>query len=153
MLNADSVKVDKNAAFKTVGGRTVYGGGGIVPDVFVPIDTTRVSAFYQSCNKKATAMRFASYYFDTHKAELQKIDDFAKLGRYLDSAGLEQQFLSFAASRDGLKPSSMAEWAAEKGYMMTSVRALVGRYSKLGDEAFYHIYLDIDNVYQAAAGK
>ena len=73
MLNADSVKVDKSEEFHTVGGRTVYGGGGIVPDVFVPIDTTRASAFYQACNKKATAMRFASYYFDTHKAELQKI--------------------------------------------------------------------------------
>ena len=149
MLNADSVKVDKNVEYKTVGGRTVYGGGGIVPDVFVPIDTTRASMFYQSCNKKATAMRFASWYFDNHKAELQNIDDYAKLGRYLDAAGLEQKFLSFAASRDGLKPSSPAEWAQEKNYMMTSVRALVGRYSKLGDEAFYHIYLDIDNVFNA----
>ena len=120
-----------------------------MPDVFVPIDTTRASMFYQSCNKKATAMRFASWYFDNHKAELQKIDDYARLGRYLDAAGLEQKFLSFAASRDGLKPSSPAEWAQEKNYMMTSVRALVGRYSKLGDEAFYHIYLDIDNVFNA----
>ena len=60
-------------------------------------------------------------------------------------------FLAFAAARDGLKPKSAAEWAAEKSYMMTSVRALVGRYSRLGDEAFYHIYLAIDNVYQAAA--
>ena len=150
MLNADSVKVDKNDAYTTVGGRTVYGGGGIVPDVFVPIDTTRASAFYQACNKKATAMRFASAYFDSHKAELQGIDDFRKLERYLDSAGLEQKFLAFAAAKDGLKPSSYAEWAGEKEYMMTAVRALVGRYSKLGDEAFYHIYLTIDNVYQAA---
>lgn len=150
MLNADSVKVDKNAAYKTVVGRTVYGGGGIVPDVFVPIDTTRASEFYQACNRKATAMRFASWYFDGHKAELQKIDDYSKLGRYLDSAGLEQKFLAFAASKDGLKPSTPSEWAQERGYMMTSVRALVGRYSRLGDEAFYHIYLDIDNVYQTA---
>ena len=95
-------------------------------------------------------MRFASWYFDGHKAELQKIDDYSKLGRYLDSAGLEQKFLAFAASKDGLKPSTPSEWAQERGYMMTSVRALVGRYSRLGDEAFYHIYLDIDNVYQTA---
>ena len=86
-------------------------------------------------------MRFASAYFDSHKPELQKIDDFRKLERYLDAAGLESKFLAFAASRDGLRPKSDAEWASEKEYMMTSVRALVGRYSKLGDDAFYHLYL------------
>ena len=150
MLSADSVKVDKSEEYHTLGGRTVYGGGGIVPDVFVPIDTTRASDFYLACNKKATAMRFASAYFDSHKSELQKIEDFPALERYLSAAGLEHKFLAFAASRDGLKPASMAEWALEKDYMMTSVKALVGRYSKLGDEAFYHIYLTIDNVYQTA---
>jgi carboxyl-terminal processing protease len=150
MLNADSVKVDKSEAFHTVGGRTVYGGGGIIPDIFVPIDTTKASNFYVACNKKATAMRFASWWFDSHKAQLQAIGDFASLNKYLDSAGLESAFLRFAASKDGLKPSSASEWAAEKSYMMTAVRALVGRYSKLGDEAFYHIYLAVDNVFGVA---
>ena len=150
MTSADSVKVDKSEEYHTLGGRTVYGGGGIVPDVFVPIDTTRASSFYMACNKKATAMRFASAYFDAHKAELQAIDSFPALERYLDAAGLERGFLAFAAAKDGLKPSSAREWEHEKGYLMTSVRALVGRYSRLGDEAFYHIYLSIDNVYQTA---
>ena len=150
MLNADSVKVDKSGEYHTLSGRTVYGGGGIVPDVFVPIDTTRASDFYLACNRKATAMRFASAYFDSHKTELQQIDDFRKLERYLDFAGLEGKFLAFAASKDGLRPKSAAEWASEKEYMMTQVRALVGRYSRLGDKAFYHIYLYIDNVFKAA---
>ena len=150
MLNADSVKVDRSEVFHTVGGREVYGGGGIVPDVFVPIDTTSASKFYQVCSRKATAMRFASAYFDSHKAELQSIDDFDALIRYLDRAGLESRFLAFASEKDGLKPASPAEWEAEKSYMMTSVRALVGRYSKLGEKAFYHIYLTIDNVFDAA---
>ena len=149
MVVADSIKVDKSLEFKTVSGRTVYGGGGIVPDVFVPIDTTRVSPFYVECNRKATAMRFASWWFDGHKTELQAITDYGALTRYLDSAGLERHFLSFAASRDGLRPEPRA-WAAEKDYMMTSVRALVGRYSKLGDEAFYHLYLSVDNVFETA---
>lgn len=150
MTNSDSVKVDKSEEFHTVGGRTVYGGGGIVPDVFVPIDTTRVSQFYQNCNKKATAMRFASAYFDSHKAELQAISDYASLARYLDSAGLESKFLQFAAAKDGLRPTSAKDWAVERPYMMASLRALVGRYSKLGDDAFYHLYLSTDNVFAAA---
>ena len=150
MLVADSIRVDRSVEYHTVGGRVVYGGGGIVPDVFVPIDTTRASAFYQSCSKKATAMRFASAYFDGHKAELGKIAGFDELLLYLDRAGLEQKFLDFAESRDGIRPASEGEWASERSYMMTSVRALVGRYSKLGDTAFYRIYLDIDTVFKEA---
>jgi len=150
MLNADSIKVDKTKEYHTTAGRVVYGGGGIVPDVFVPIDTTKATKFYLACNKKATAMRFASSYFDSHRTELQQIDSYPQLLSYLDGAGLESKFLAFAASKDGIKPASAAEWAQEKAYTMTQVRALVGRYSKLGDDAFYHIYLDVDNVYQAA---
>ena len=123
--------------------------GGIVPDIFVPIDTTAVGQFYISCNRKGTPVRFSSYYFDTHKAELQGIEDYDELLRYYSSANLEKHFLAFAKSRDGLAPSP-EEWEVERRYMMTQVRALIGRYSKLGDNAFYHIYLDTDPVYQAA---
>ena len=150
MLSADSIKVDTSAVYYTVGGRKVYGGGGIVPDVFVPIDTTRASKFYQACNRKTTAMRFASAWFDAHKAELQAIDTYDALVRYLDGAGLERAFLQFAASKDGLRPASAAEWKEEKPYMLAQVRALVGRYSQLGDDAFYHLYLSIDNVFASA---
>ena len=150
MLEADSIKIDRSQVFHTVGGREVYGGGGIVPDVFVPIDTTRATPFYLACNKKATAMRFASAWFDDHKAELQAIDDYGALLAYLDRSGLESAFLGFARKRDGLAPADAAEWKADKLYLMTSVRALVGRYSKLGDAAFYHIWLATDNVFQAA---
>ncbi|MBQ2530972.1 MAG: S41 family peptidase, partial [Bacteroidales bacterium] len=53
MYDADSIKVDSTLAYKTVGGRTVFGGGGIIPDVFVPLDTTKASKFFIACNKKA----------------------------------------------------------------------------------------------------
>lgn len=145
MLEVDSIKVDKAQEFHTVKGRTVYGGGGIIPDVFVPVDTTRVTDFYVNVTKKATAMRFASYFFDTHKQELSSIDDFDLLMKYLDSESLKLGFLQFAASRDGLSPSGVDEWEESEPYLMTQVKALVGRYSKLGDKAFYHIYMDIDS--------
>ncbi|MBR5043581.1 MAG: S41 family peptidase [Bacteroidales bacterium] len=123
--------------------------GGIIPDVFVPIDTTKVESFYINCNKKATPMRFASAFFDNHRAELQAIDDYGTLIKYLDGAGLETGFLNFARSKDGLSPTA-SEWSVEKQYMMTQVRALVGRYSQLGDNAFYHLYLQTDEVFKAA---
>ena len=134
MIHADSMRVEK---------------GGILPDVFVPVDTTRAGSFYVACNRKATAMRFASAWFDGHKQELSQIDDYAQLTGYLDRAGLERQFLAFAKSRDGLVPTP-EEWATERQYMMTQVQALVGRYSKLGDKAYYHLFLQIDDTFKAA---
>ena len=123
--------------------------GGIIPDVFVPIDTTKVGSFYINCSKKATPMRFASHFFDGHRAELQAIDSYDALLKYLDSNALEQRFLGFARNCDELVPVN-GEWEIERQYMMTQVRALVGRYTKLGDNAFYHLYLQTDEVYKAA---
>ena len=137
MVQSDSMKLSK---------------GGILPDVFVPIDTTRASDFYVKCNRKATTMRFSSAYFDSHKAELQAIDDYSQLLHYLDRADLDRKFLEFARAKDGLVPKE-GEWEESESYMMTQIKALVGRYSKLGDNAFYHLYLQIDDVFAAAIGR
>ncbi|MCR5277682.1 MAG: S41 family peptidase [Bacteroidales bacterium] len=134
MLAADSMKVEN---------------GGILPDVFVPIDTTRASRFFIDCRNKATTMRFASAFFDAHREELGAIDDFNALIRFLDRSDLERQFLDFAQKVDGLTPAA-GGWGEDKPYLMAQVRALVGRYSKLGDNAYYHLYLPVDRDVAAA---
>lgn len=134
LVVADSMKVES---------------GGIIPDVFVPIDTTKVGQFYVSCNRKATPMRFASAFFDTCRDRLAAIDDYDELLGFLSAADLENKFLSFAATKDGISPEA-SEWNKERQYMMTQVNALVGRYSKLGDNAFYHLYLDIDDTFKVS---
>lgn len=136
MMEADSMKIEK---------------GGIIPDQFVPLDTTKASSFYVDCNRKATPMRFASAFFDDHRSELGRISDYQELLRYLDSSSLEERFLAFAKAKDGLVPDN--GWAGERDYMMAQVRALVGRYSQLGDNAFYHLYLPVDNVFLATIGQ
>ena len=141
--SADSMKIDTTALYYTVKGRRVYGGGGIIPDVFVPIDTTRATDFYIKCNKKATVVRFASAMFDKYKNALSSIDDFGKLESYLNSISLDQQFLEYAAKVDGIK-AAKGEWDKSKEYMMPQINALVGRYSKLDDEAFHRFYLPVD---------
>ena len=149
MTSADSMKVDTTAVFYTVKGRRVYGGGGIIPDVFVPMDTTKATTFYINCNKKATQMRFAQSMFDKYRGTLAGINDFDRLDRWLDEVGLASQFLEYASRVDGLKPEE-GEWAETESYMMPQLKALVGRFSKLGDEAFYRFYLPIDDTIQAA---
>ncbi|MBQ7194058.1 MAG: S41 family peptidase [Bacteroidales bacterium] len=150
MLAADSIKVNKDLEYHTKGGRPVYGGGGIIPDVFVPLDTTRATRFYLDCTRKATSMRFASEWFDSHREELTSIEEYPALINYLDKAGLDRAFLKFAASKDNIRPSGNEEWKQSATYMMPQVRALVGRYSKQGENAFYHLYMDVDETLHAA---
>lgn len=149
MTSADSMKVDTSAVYYTVKGRRVYGGGGIIPDVFVPMDTTRATKFYINCNKKATAVRFASEMFDKYKSTLSGISDFTSLERYLNDIDLERQFLDYAARVDGFRPAA-GEWEKSRSYMMPQINGLVGRFSKVGEEAFYRFYLPIDDTIQQA---
>lgn len=149
MTSADSMKVDTTAVFYTMRGRRVYGGGGIIPDVFVPIDTTRATTFYINCNKKATAVRFAQTMFDKYRSSLASIDDFTELQAYLQSLDLPSQFLEYASRVDGIRPKE-GEWEETASYMIPQLNALVGRFSKLEDEAFYRFYLPIDDTIQAA---
>lgn len=143
MYDTDSIKVDSTAAYKTVAGRTVYGGGGIIPDVFVPVDTTRATKFFIACNKKATQMRFASAMFDRYKGSLTEIGDYDELNRFLDRMNLPAAFREYASSKDGIT-CTQKEWEETSEYLLPQLRALVGRYSKLGENAFYKMYLNVD---------
>lgn len=143
MYDADSIKVDSTAAYKTVAGRTVYGGGGIIPDIFVPVDTTRVTKFFIACNKKATQMRFASAMFDKYKSRLSEIDNDAELGIFLDRMNIPSAFREYASLKDGIT-CTQKEWEETSEYLLPQLRALVGRYSKLGENAFYKMYLNVD---------
>lgn len=149
MYDADSIKVDTTAAYKTVGGRTVYGGGGIIPDVFVPVDTTRASDFYIACNRKATQMRFSSAMFDRYKGTLSGIRDFDELNRFLDSMDIPSKFRDYASRVDGITCTT-EEWNATEEYLLPQLRALIGRYSKLGEDAFYKMYLGVDTTIRKA---
>ena len=149
MYQADSIKVDSTAAFKTVAGRTVFGGGGIIPDIFVPLDTTRASNFFIACNRKTTQMRFASAMFDRYKDSLSGISDFGELDRFLDKMNIPSRFREYVAVNDGIKCSDQ-EWKDTESYLLPQLRALVGRYSRLGEDAFYKLYLGVDTTVKKA---
>ena len=149
MTSADSIKVNEDQVYYTKSGRIVYGGGGIIPDIFIPVDMTRATQYYLDCNKKATSVRFASDWFDKHKAEISRITTYNQLENYFRTNNLEDAFRSFAKNRDGLTCKN-TEWALTRGYLMPQINALVGRYSPLGENAFYRLYLPIDHTVQKA---
>lgn len=143
VFSADSVKLDTTDVHHTRSGRLVYGGGGIMPDVFVPMDTTRASDFYIACNKKATQMRFASAIFDKYSRRLQAIDNFRDMDIFLNNINLEVEFSQYAKTVDNIHCTE-AEWDESEPYLLPQLKALISRYSKLGENAFYKYYLPVD---------
>ena len=149
VFSADSVRLDSTDVHHTRSGRLVYGGGGIMPDVFVPMDTTRTTRFYQLCSRKATPMRFASAMFDKYGSRLSSIDSFDAMDKFLASEKISRQFVRYAMDVDKI-PCSDSEWERTRSYQEPEVFALVARYSKLSENAFYKYYLPIDSTVDVA---
>lgn len=73
LWSADSIHFDENQKYETLRNkRTVYGGGGIMPDLFVPVDTTHYTTYYRDLNAKGVINQFVVSYIDNHRAELLK---------------------------------------------------------------------------------
>lgn len=147
--SGEGLTVDSTQAYKTRLGRTVYGGGAIIPDIIVPVDTTRASQFYIACNRKSTQMRYAAWVFDKHPKALAAIDSYPAMDQFLESLDLPSAFPAFARNRDGIELKE-GEWAETAPYLLPQLRALIARYSKLGENAFYKYYLEIDDVLKKA---
>ena len=141
MDNADSVKFDESLKFKTKKGRTVYGGGGIMPDYFVPLDRdSNIVAFNQMYNT-GLLIEFAFNYANQHKAQLQKQYPDAKsfVKNMQVSDALAQEFIRFYANKEGkvtLNNASNKE-------LRIWLKALIGR-NLYRDEAFYPVINSTD---------
>ena len=98
----DSIKQDESLAYKTKNGRTVYGGGGIMPDIFVPQDTTGYTSYYDAVAKMGLFTRFPFEYTDKNRQTLTKYTTMDELLSYLKKQDLMEQFAQHAASK-GIK--------------------------------------------------
>lgn len=148
MTSADSIKTNDSLKFTTPKGKIVYGGGGITPDLFVPLDTAGVNRFLIKLGEQGLVFRFASDMADIYRDELRKIGDLPRLEKFFLSKGFETRFLAYAASRQTIP--APGEWDECKFIVSAQIRALIGRYSPLDDKAFYPIMSEIDNVIEAA---
>lgn len=83
-------------------GRVVYGGGGIMPDYFVPEDTTALTPYYSECVTKGTIAQFCFQYTDNNREKLQQFDNAADMEKYLRKQSVIDQFIRYADSK-GIK--------------------------------------------------
>ena len=100
-FSQDSIK-HVGPAYHTHNGRTVYGGGGITPDIFVPEDTTHVTSYYKEAAMSGLMLQYAFNYTDQHRPILSKFTEMMPLANYLDRQNLVNDFANYAA-RYGLR--------------------------------------------------
>ena len=138
MENADSIKIDKTLEYKTVGGRTVYGGGGIMPDYFVPLDRgNALDGYYQVANT-AALNQYAFHYTNSHKESLTKafpnaVSFVSKMT--VTDAQISELLKYYQTLTKQQVPTLSAESRKE---LKVWLKALIGR-NLYGNDAFYPV--------------
>lgn len=132
--NADSIKFDKSKIFSTSNGRTVYGGGGIMPDVFVPEDTTGYTSYYVSVVNNGLIQKFAYSVADKYRGMLDGVKSLDRLLKVLprDNTLLEN-FVSFAV-KNGI-PARWYYINKSRTLLLEQIKAMIAR-DVLGYPAF-----------------
>ncbi|GAB1451566.1 S41 family peptidase [Draconibacterium sp.] len=142
-LVADSVHFADSLKYTTKSGRIVYGGGGIMPDFFVPIDTTGNSEYFNAIYRKGLIYSFAYAYADDHRKDLSGFTKADEFESYLDRKNMIEEFVKYAEGKGiprdnaGLKTSSLI--------INTQLKAYIAR-NIIGEEGFYPIIKRIDNM-------
>lgn len=148
LYSADSIKVDKSKIFRTANGRIVYGGGGIVPDIFVPNDTTGITTYYRAVANLGLLQQYTYAYVDLNRDQLKKVKTVKQLMALMPSdEGLTYDFVCYA--KDNGVPMRWYYINLSRSLLARQLRALLIR-DVLGDEEFYRYYNRTDNTINAA---
>ena len=148
LFSADSIHFDESQKFKTVGGRTVYGGGGIMPDIFIPLDTLGANNYYRKVWDGNVLYRYTMEYTDRHRAEMDKVTSLAELDALLSRGDLFGDFVKYA-ERNGVETNE-EELAVAKDVIFAQLRAYIGRNALHDESGFYYNIYPIDNALQRA---
>ena len=144
----DSIHFDSSLKYTTPGGRTVYGGGGIMPDIFIPLDTLGVTAYYTKVWNMNVLYRYTLDFTDRHRSDIDSIKSLKQLDSMFERYNLVDDFVVYA-ERHGVKRNLM-DIATSRSIITAQLRAYIGRNTPLGDAAFYYNIYPSDKVLQRA---
>lgn len=132
-FSKDSIKLNEDQKYYTTLGRPVYGGGGIMPDVFVPQDTTGVTSYLIEVSSKGLILQYSFQYSDRNRAKLSEFENEEDMLKYLRRQGIVDQFIRFADSK-GVKRRNLL---IHKSHQLLE-KALYGNiiYNILGREPY-----------------
>ncbi len=135
-LNVDSVS-NQLIPFQTMGGRTVYGGGGIMPDIFVPRDTVGINPYYNLVVNNRLDEQYAMIYSDMNREKLSSFNAWQELYRYLQQQPLLLNLVSFA-DYNGIRIRPY--YVQESSELLENVMYAYIIRNFFGEEAFWAAY-------------
>lgn len=139
--SADSIKNTHTEKYHTMIGRTVYGGGGIMPDIFIPRDTSGITTYFTSIVNSGTLYLYALEYSDRNREKLSSFATYQDLYKYLQSQPLLYDFTNFAATKGIKKRPNLINISGK--LIENQLQAYIVR--NFFDEAgFYPIFLKDD---------
>ena len=141
LANADSTKFPDSLKYVTEKGKIVYGGGGIMPDVFVPYDTTAYTEYYYQLTSKGLIYRFALSYADNNREKLQKLNDSEEINNFLETENVLAEFVSFA-KQEGII-STKNDYTLSRKVIKTRLHAFIAR-NIIDNEGYFPIIRKID---------
>lgn len=147
---ADSIHFSDTLKYITSAGRIVYGGGGIMPDFFVPADTLGYSEYYSKITQKGLVYQFALDYADSKRGELSGMKNTGEFEKYLQKADVLKLFVAYAEKK-GTK-SNAADLKTSSEIIDTQIKAYIAR-NIIGEEGFYPIIMNIDKALLEAIEK
>lgn len=149
IFSADSIPVDSAELFTTRSGRKVYGGGGIIPDIFVPSDTTGVTSYFIKVANAGLLRKFAYEYADLNRDRLNESENAAEMLSKLPSDYvLLQSFVNYANTKGGIAP----RWYyinISAPLIVNQIKALIAR-DILGLDGYFEVVNANDPVVQEA---
>jgi carboxyl-terminal processing protease len=143
----DSIHLNDTLKYITPKGKTVFGGGGIMPDIFVPIDTTGVTDYLVDVRNRGLLYSFALQYADDNRSDLEKLGSPDKFVKFLDERRVLDIFVKYASNR-GVSPVP-SEIRISEEILKTQLYAYIAR-NIIDNRGFYMIIKDIDNTLQEA---
>lgn len=148
MEHPDSIEHPDSLKYTTPGGRTVYGGGGIMPDIFVPMDTTKWSQYYSDVLNRGLIYQFSLAYSDNNREKLNHFKNYENLINYLDSQNILDRFIEYTTGNNITPPTNEALNASAVA-IENRIYAYISR-NIIGEEPFYRIINQHDPVVQKA---
>ena len=146
-FDKDSVVQNDTLKYYTKSGRVVYGGGGIMPDIFVPRDTTLYSDFYYDLRANGIIYQFALKYADENRTELNKYGDAGSMLKYLNTQPVFNEFTRFLKKKKIKADQKQME--RSRPLIDVELKAYIAR-NIIDNKGFYPIIQQVDNVLQEA---
>ena len=140
-MDSDSINSVEMTPFKTIGGRTVYGVSGIMPDIFIPRDSVAMNSYYQSVMSKGYVQEYAAYYTDINRSKLEDFESWERLNDYLKKQPLLLNLVSYADSKGIRRRPFLIEEA--RGLLESILHGFIVRHF-WGYDGYYPVYFEAD---------